>query len=119
MKVSLLPASAGTGNFLDEENFEQMDIPASDVPKKADFGLHLDGDSMEPQFHDNELVWIEHTEDLESGDIGLFYLDGMTYFKKFVVKTSGTFLVSLNPKYPPKPVKEFSTFKIFGKLATL
>ena len=119
VKMSLLQASAGPGNFLDDENFEQMEVPASTVPKKADFCLHIDGDSMEPQFQDGELVWIEQTEDLESGDIGLFYLDGMTYFKKLIKKNSGTFLVSLNPKYPPKPVQEFNSFKIFGKLATL
>jgi len=119
VKMSLLQASAGTGNFLDEENFEHIEVPASTVPKKADFCLHIDGDSMEPQFNDGELVWIEQTEDLESGDIGLFYLDGMTYFKKLVKKATGTFLVSLNPKYPPKQVQEFNSFKVFGKLATL
>mgnify|MGYP000902067891 CR=1 FL=1 len=73
---------------------------------------------QEPQFHDEELVWIEQTECLNPGDIGLFFLDGMTYFKKYVVSKTGTFLVSLNPDYAPKPVSEYSTFKIFGKLAT-
>ena len=117
MKISTLQTSAGTGNYLDDENFEVVEV-FEPVPKKADFGLYLDGDSMEPQFKDEQLVWIEKTEDLKSGDIGLFYLDGMTYFKKLVIKPSGTFLVSLNPKYKPMQVKEFNSFKIFGKLAT-
>ena len=117
MKISTLQASAGTGNYLDDENFELVEV-YEPVPKKADFGLYLDGDSMEPQFKDEQLIWIEKTEDLESGDIGLFYLDGMTYFKKLVIKPSGTFLVSLNPKYKPKQVTEYGSFKIFGKLAT-
>ena len=117
MKIALVPASAGDGNFLDDENFETVEIKKP-VPKKADFGVYLDGNSMEPQFHDEELVWIEQTECLNPGDIGLFFLDGMTYFKKYVVSKTGTFLVSLNPDYAPKPVSEYSTFKIFGKLAT-
>lgn len=116
MKVALTRASAGTGNFLDDENFDLMEI-TSPVPKKADFGVYIDGDSMEPQFHNEELVWIEQTDVLESGDIGLFFLDGLTYIKKYIVNNLGTFLVSLNAKYKPIEVGEFSSFKIFGKLA--
>lgn len=118
MKVALTRASAGTGNFLDEENFDEMEV-LEPVPEKADFGVYIDGDSMEPRFHNEELVWIEQTEALESGDIGLFFLDGLTYIKKYVVNNAGTFLVSLNAKYKPLEVGEFSTFKIFGKLAVL
>ncbi|MBQ1458364.1 MAG: LexA family transcriptional regulator [Butyrivibrio sp.] len=117
MKIALISASAGTGNLLDEENFEMMEI-TEPVPKKADFGVYITGDSMEPRFHDEELVWIEQKDMLESGDIGLFFLDGMTYIKKYVVNKSGTFLVSLNAKYKPIEVGEYNTFKIFGKLAT-
>ena len=116
MKVALTRASAGTGNFLDEENFDEMEV-MEPVPESADFGVHVAGDSMEPRFHDGELVWIEQTELLETGDIGLFFLDGLTYIKKYVVNNAGTFLVSLNAKYKPLEVGEFSTFKIFGKLA--
>ena len=76
MKIALVPASAGNGNFLDDENFETVEIQKP-VPKKADFGVYLDGNSMEPQFHDEELVWIEQTECLNPGDIGLFFLDGI------------------------------------------
>lgn len=117
MKIALTSASAGTGNFLDDENFDEIEV-FDHVPKKASFGVHLDGDSMEPRFKDEQLVWIEQTQCLESGDIGLFFLDGLTYFKKFVKKETGTFLVSLNPRYKPIEVGEYSTFKIFGRLAT-
>ena len=116
MKVAALPASAGTGNFIDDENFDEVEI-YDHVPRKATFGVYLDGDSMEPRFKDEQLVWIEQTDCLDSGDIGLFYLDGKTYFKKYVVKAAGTFLLSLNAKYKPILISEYSSFKIFGKLA--
>ena len=45
------------------------------------------------------------------------YLDGMTFFKKLVKKKTGTFLVSLNAKYRPIPIGEFSSFKVFGRLS--
>ncbi len=116
MKIALTSASAGTGNFLDDENFDEIEI-FDHVPRRTSFGVHLDGDSMEPRFKDEQLVWIEQTQCLESGDLGLFFLDGLTYFKKYVKKETGTFLVSLNAKYKPIEVGEYSTFKIFGKLA--
>lgn len=116
MKVAVLPASAGTGNFIDDEKFDEVEI-YDHVPRKATFGVYLDGDSMEPQFKDEQLVWIKQTECLDSSDIGLFYLDGKTYFKKYIVKAAGSFLQSLNAKYKPIPIGEYSSFKIFGKLA--
>lgn len=116
MKVAIPKASAGTGNFLDDENFEEKEI-FDPVPEKADFGVYVDGDSMEPKFNDEQLIWIQQTDTLESGDIGLFFLDGKTYIKKYVVNSEGTFLVSLNTNYMPIEVGEFSNFKIFGKLA--
>lgn len=117
MKISLLATSAGTGDILDDENFEEIEI-FDPVPEKADFGVYLNGDSMEPQFKNDELVWFEKTDVLESGDIGLFFLDGKTYFKKYRSNSTGTFLISLNAKYAPIQIQEFNSFKIFGKLAT-
>jgi len=116
MKVSLIATSAGTGDYLDDENFEEVEI-FDKVPDCADFGVYLNGDSMEPRFKNNELVWFEKSDTLESGNLGLFYLDGKTYFKKYHTGPNGTFLVSLNAKYSPIPVDEFSTLKIFAKLA--
>lgn len=116
MKISLLSTSAGTGEYLDEENFEEVDI-YEPVPNHADFGVHLHGDSMEPRFKNEELVWIEQTEYIDSGEIGLFYLNGLTYFKKYLSTKAGTFLTSLNAKYSPIQVHAEDSFRIFGKLA--
>lgn len=116
MKIATLATSAGTGNYIEDEIFEEVEI-TEPVPEKASFGVHLDGDSMEPRFKNEELVWIEKCDYLDSGEIGLFFLNGKTYFKKFQKKETGTFLVSLNKKYEPIPVSEFDNFKIFGRLA--
>ena len=50
IKWSLLQSSAGTGEFLDDENFETIEV-GEEVPSEADFGLALNGDSMEPRYH--------------------------------------------------------------------
>ena len=46
MKIILTSTSAGTGEYLDDENFEEVDV-YEPVPSKADFGVHLNGDSMD------------------------------------------------------------------------
>ena len=115
IKWSLLSSSAGIGEFLDDENFEIIEV-GDEVPANADFGLALNGDSMEPRYHNNQAVWIQKTDYLNNGEIGIFYLDGKTYCKQFKEDINGVFLVSLNSKYEPIKVTSDSTFKIFGRV---
>lgn len=113
-KVFYTTVSAGTGSFLDGEDYEMYTSP--DIPEEASFGVYVSGDSMEPRYHNEELIWIEQTEQLEDGEIGIFYLDGNAYVKKFQNNENGTYLVSLNKKYDPVPVTENNSFKIFGRV---
>jgi transcriptional regulator with XRE-family HTH domain len=113
-KVFYTTVSAGTGSFLDGEDYEMYTSP--DIPEEASFGVYVSGDSMEPRYHNEELIWIEQTEQLEDGEIGIFYLDGNAYVKKFQNNENGTYLVSLNKKYNPIPVTENNSFKIFGRV---
>lgn len=113
-KVFYNTVSAGTGTFLDGDEYEMYSSP--DIPEAATFGVYVDGDSMEPKYHNKDLIWIEQTQMLEDGEIGIFYLDGNAYVKKFQNNRLGTYLISLNKKYNPIPVTENSTFKIFGRV---
>ena len=40
----------------DDENFETIEV-GEEVPAQADFGIALNGDSMEPRYHDKQAVW--------------------------------------------------------------
>ena len=113
-KVFYNTVSAGTGSFLDSDEYEMISSP--DIPEAATFGVYVDGDSMEPIYHNKDLIWIEQTTCLDDGEIGIFYLDGNAYVKKFQNNRLGTYLVSLNKKYDPIPVTENSSFKIFGRV---
>ncbi len=113
-KVFYTTVSAGTGSFLDGEDYEMVSSP--DIPANATFGVHVSGDSMEPKYHNKDLIWIEQTEQLDDGEIGIFFLDGNAYVKKFQNNRLGTYLISLNKKYNPIPVTENSSFKIFGRV---
>jgi hypothetical protein len=113
-KVYYTAVSAGNGSFLDGEDYEMYS--SADIPEKADFGVHVSGDSMEPRFHDGDLIWIEQAEQLEDGEIGIFYFDGSSYVKKLQNNRKGAYLVSLNKAYEPIPITESSSFKIFGRV---
>lgn len=113
-KVFYTTVSAGTGSFLDSDDYEMYS--SADIPEAASFGVHVSGDSMEPRYHNEQLIWIEQTEQLEDGEVGIFYLDGNAYVKKFQNNENGTYLVSLNTKYDPIPVTGDNSFKIFGRV---
>ena len=113
--LQLYPVSAGPGNFLDEENYEDIPVDES-VPASADFAVRVSGDSMEPLFHKNQIVYIHRQETLENGETGIFFLDGEAYIKKLEKKEDSLRLISLNSAYAPIPVGESSQFRIFGKV---
>lgn len=115
IKLFHIPASAGLGEFLDSDDYEEITV-GNEVPLIADFGIRINGDSMEPQFVNGQVVWVEQTQNVSSGDIGIFFLDGNAYCKKLQITEHGTYLVSLNPKYEPIPVTETTTFHAFGKV---
>ena len=110
-----IPASAGVGNFLDGENFTELEV-GEEVPYTADFGIRISGDSMEPRFVNGQIVWVQKQDILTNGDIGIFFLDGNAYCKKLQDDEKGLFLISLNSTYEPIAVTENQTFKIFGKV---
>lgn len=110
-----IPASAGTGNFLDGDNFTEIEV-GEEVPETADFGIRISGDSMEPRFVNGQIVWVQKQETLINGEIGIFFLDGNAYCKKLQDDEKGLYLISLNSKYEPISITENQTFKIFGKV---
>lgn len=117
IKLFNLPASAGTGEFLDSDDYELINV-GSEVPEYADFGIRIHGNSMEPQYVNGQIVWVEQTKQLNNGEIGIFFLDGNAYCKKLKDDAEGLFLMSLNPDYNPITITETSDFLIFGRVVS-
>jgi SOS-response transcriptional repressor LexA len=89
------------------------------TPKAANFGIVLAGDSMEPDYPDGCMVWVEAQETLESGDIGIFALFGEAVCKKFYLKDGKCRPLSLNPRYAPIEITENAEMKIYSKVVGL
>ena len=83
---------------------------------KTDFGVRISGNSMEPQYLDKQIIWIQQTENLTDGEIGIFLLNGNAYCKKYQNNSKGTALISLNPAYAPMPIRETDDFICFGRV---
>ncbi|MDR1065279.1 MAG: helix-turn-helix domain-containing protein [Oscillospiraceae bacterium] len=106
-----VPVAAGAGVFLDSDSFEEIEADGT-VPEGADFAVKVSGDSMTPRFADGQVIFIKEQETLETGEIGIFGLNGDAYVKKL----GRGELLSLNARYAPIPIREYDSFHVFGKV---
>lgn len=107
-----IPVSAGTGEWL-SNGHEYTLSELEDVPHDADFALLIRGDSMEPMYHDGDIVFVKSNVIVESGQIGVFILNGEGYLKML----QGNRLISLNRKYDPIIINEWDSFLCVGRVS--
>lgn len=112
-----LAVSAGTGQFLDGENYEMVEAGA-EVPEGSNFGVRVAGDSMEPRYHDGEVIWVRQQRSLMTGEIGIFLYDGCAYLKQLVAGDEALALHSLNPKYADIVISPELPLRVLGKVLT-
>lgn len=111
-----LPVSAGTGQFLDSNKYELIEVDET-VSLSATYAVRISGDSMLPRFVDQQIIYIKQQQTLENGEIGVFILNGDAYCKQLEGDTnSNTMLFSLNSKYEPIVIKEYDEFRVLGKV---
>ena len=109
VSINYAPVSAGFGDELEDyEQWEKASVPLTPESRKADFILVVDGDSMEPKFHNGDYILVRKQPAVDIGQIGIFGVDGKGYIKKY----GGDKLISLNKKYSDIPLDEES--RCFG-----
>jgi len=101
---SIQKTSAGTGVYLGPEEMETIYVEDNALTRRASFCVPVSGDSMEPTYHDGDVLLVEGCEDIPVGQIGVFTVDGDGYVKQ---RGNGE-LISLNPAYAPIPLTEDS-----------
>ncbi len=126
-------ASAGTGDYLSGGDYEMVSFPAHTVPPGADFVIRVNGDSMEPVYHNGQMVFVKECESLCNGQVGIFILNGEGYIKIYresepdedemeEYEDSDGFvhmqihLCSYNKQYEPKTIKSSDEFYIKGRV---
>lgn len=107
-----LPVSAGPGVYLDDNDAEEISIPDNEKTASADFALRISGNSMEPKYHDGDVVLVEAADSVQIGELGIFILDGNGYFKMY----GGDTLVSLNPEYSDIMLRNYAESVCCGRV---
>ncbi|MCX4339959.1 MAG: helix-turn-helix domain-containing protein [Lachnospiraceae bacterium] len=108
-------ASAGTGQIIfDMPPTKRIEIPAIPEYEKADYAIGVNGNSMEPVYHDGDTLLVEMTDSVDIGEIGIFLVNG----ESFVKKRGETELISLNLGSKNVPLNEDARClgKVIGKI---
>lgn len=133
VKLYNIAVSAGTGSFLDGEDYELLHVPRDTVPAGTDFALRVSGNSMEPVYQNGQIVWVRETETIRPGEVGIFVCDGDSYMKLYEEREPDSsvieeftdsygrvrpqpVLISYNEAYAPRAILPTSFFRVVGRV---
>jgi len=83
------------------------------------FFLRINGDSMEPEIKEGDLVLVHKQEDVESGQLAVVLVnDELGTVKKIIKKENTIVLQAFNPIYPPRIFtnSELGQIRIIGRV---
>lgn len=108
--------AAGIGDPTEfEDEAEPVYVYATPEIAHADSIFKINGDSMEPRFHNGQDVLVQRirgSSDLKYGEIGAFIVGNETYIKQY--EKDG--LHSLNPDYPVMHFEEENAVYLIGRV---
>ena len=106
------PAAAGPGCAFVDTPPEYMFIKKNGYNESADALIRVSGASMEPQYHDGDLVYVKYTQSVENGDIVICSTADGAVIKQMVNRK----LYSLNKALPYGEKSEDDHVTIVGKV---
>lgn len=104
--------AAGTSFGENEGVGEPTYVYDTPLTRNAEYVFMVSGDSMEPKFHDKDLVLVEKTTEIQQGQVGIFEYDGELLIKEY--RKDG--LHSYNKKYEPRKFHESVECKVIGRV---
>ena len=111
--------AAGIGDPTEfEDDFTPIFLYADNISKRGNCVFSVNGDSMEPAFHDGDLVLVERIPDgpdLEEGETGAFIIGNETYIKNL----GADGLESINPDYKPILFNDSETVYLIGRVLSV
>ncbi|MCD7959528.1 MAG: helix-turn-helix domain-containing protein [Ruminococcus sp.] len=105
--------SAGIDYALDEyERMEKLKVVDTPEARRATFAVRVSGDSMESSYSDGDIVLVQQVDQIEQGQIGVFFVNGSGYIKEY----GGDRLISHNSKYDDIQLHDSDTMRCFGRV---
>jgi len=96
LREYVTPAAAGYASPAEGDDYVLVPRTA-EVPKSADFAVRIAGDSMEPYIKDGSRVYVSRMSELNTGDVGIFFVDGDMKCKQYCEDSEGNiYLFSAN-----------------------
>lgn len=96
IQISMHKVSAGTGYDLEDgDAWKTVNIVDTELARSADFGVEVEGDSMEPKYHNGDIILVKKTPAVDIGDVCVYMINGAGYVKQY----GGDRLISLNKDY--------------------
>lgn len=116
----LSKVSAGMPIYAEENIVDYIYLPSHEVkPGKEVFGLVVDGDSMNREFKQGDIVIIEKDAIVENGEIGVVMVNGYNATLK-QVKYAGDSIILMpmsdNPEHDPQIYNNQDEVTIIGKV---
>ncbi|MCK3935635.1 LexA family transcriptional regulator [Streptococcus suis] len=116
--VSRLAAGVGFGY----DDNEIITVQVTNEPPKHDIASIVDGDSMTPNYHDGDVIYLRDKGiSSYSGQVCAVVVDDKTYLKRVYTEATGLRLVSINKKYnditidfPPSEDTHIKVFSVVG-----
>ncbi len=104
--------SAGVGEefITDAEQF--IRIPQTYKKLHADYAVRISGNSMEPDYKNDDILLVRYQQQLEPGELGIFIVGNKMYFKKLGTGR----LISLNTEYDDLIINADFTPVVQGKV---
>ncbi len=97
--------SAGAGEVLfDDVYTERITVPNKPQYHRVAYAVKVSGHSMEPLYHDKDILLVEPSCEISVEEIGIFNVNGQAYVKKL----GDGKLISLNKGYDDIPLTEES-----------
>lgn len=118
-RVSIYARADAQGFELSEVPVDCLDYPVP-IPVH-DIAFKVVGESLEPSFFDDEVIFIIKDSILRTGDISIVQLDSRYYVMKVSQnRENGDILLnSLNSNEAPITLSEKDDFSIFGKIVLM
>lgn len=116
--VSRLAAGVGFGY----DDNDVITVQVTNEPPKHDIASIVDGDSMTPNYHDGDVIYLRDKGiSSYSGQVCAVVVDDKTYLKRVYTESDRLRLVSINKKYnditidfPPSEDTHIKVFSVVG-----
>ncbi len=117
-------ASAGGGSFTDDEASEALvldphmvDMLGGDREIKYIDSINVLGDSMEPTFYENDMVFINRLQkDIKKGGVFVVSTPNGLFIKRLALRADGMLeLISDNPLYTPESI-DAQSVEVIGRV---